>query len=304
MLLASLGEAAPVAGVFASFMISTLFRTVSVVPGGLGTFEAASVFTLKLAGVPVAVALSATLLFRGLSFWLPMLPGLYFAHRHRGPGAKADHPTVERWWSLSPDTVAARLGGTTAGLSAVEAARRLDTFGANELIEQTTHSLASVVKSQVASPLLLLLLFAAVVSALTGEWIDAAIVMLIVVISVGIGTSREYRAHQAVAALRARVHTKAMAIRDGRPGSVEARQVVPGDVVALEAGSLIPADGVVVEATDFFVNEAVLTGESFPVEKRPGAVAAATRGAWRSSSSWPRWPALSARPGPGTSSWR
>lgn len=83
MLILSLGQAASLTGVFASFMISTLLRTISVVPGGLGAFEAASVVTLRLAGVPVAVALSATLLFRGLSFWLPMIPGLIFSRSAR-----------------------------------------------------------------------------------------------------------------------------------------------------------------------------------------------------------------------------
>jgi Mg2+-importing ATPase len=82
-LIRSLGEFASPAGVFASFMVSTLLRTIAFVPGGLGIFEAASVVTLKLAGVPVAVALTATLLFRGLSFWLPMVPGLVFSRGAR-----------------------------------------------------------------------------------------------------------------------------------------------------------------------------------------------------------------------------
>ena len=81
-LIRSLGEIPPsVPGVFASFMLSTLLRDVGIVPGGLGIFEAASVVTLRLAGVPVAAALSATLLFRGLSFWLPMIPGIIFSRR-------------------------------------------------------------------------------------------------------------------------------------------------------------------------------------------------------------------------------
>lgn len=84
VLILSLGVRASPTGVFASFMISSLLRTVGVIPGGLGTFEAASIITLKLAGVSVPVALSATLLFRGLSFWIPMVPGLVFS---RGAGA-------------------------------------------------------------------------------------------------------------------------------------------------------------------------------------------------------------------------
>ncbi len=83
VLIRSLRETASPTGVFASFMVSTLLRTISIVPGGLGAFEAASVLTLKVAGVPLAVALAATLLFRGLSFWLPMVPGLVFS---RGAG--------------------------------------------------------------------------------------------------------------------------------------------------------------------------------------------------------------------------
>ena len=79
ILIRSLGEVASPTGVFASFMVSTLLRTIGIVPGGLGVFEAASVVTLKLAGVSVPVALAATLLFRGLSFWLPMVPGLAFS---------------------------------------------------------------------------------------------------------------------------------------------------------------------------------------------------------------------------------
>ena len=66
-------------------MISTLLRTVGIVPGGLGTFEAASVLTLRVIGVPLATALAATLLFRGLSFWLPMVPGLIFSRQARKP---------------------------------------------------------------------------------------------------------------------------------------------------------------------------------------------------------------------------
>jgi Mg2+-importing ATPase len=83
ILIRSLGEVASPTGVFASFMVSTLLRTIGIIPGGLGVFEAASVVTLKLVGVSVPVALAATLLFRGLSFWLPMVPGLVFSREVR-----------------------------------------------------------------------------------------------------------------------------------------------------------------------------------------------------------------------------
>jgi Mg2+-importing ATPase len=81
VLIRSLGASAPADAVFASFMVSSLFRTMAIVPGGLGTYEAASVFTLRMIGLGLPLAFSATLLFRGLSFWLPMLPGLWYSHR-------------------------------------------------------------------------------------------------------------------------------------------------------------------------------------------------------------------------------
>jgi Mg2+-importing ATPase len=126
--------------------------------------------------------------------------------------------------------------------------------------------------AQVQSPLLLILVFAAVVSAFTGEWMDALIVLLIIRASVGIGYSREYSAQTAVVALQAQVRTKAHVMRDGNRVVIPVEEVVPGDVVLLSAGSLVPADGILLDATDFFVSEAVLTGESFPVEKEPGIV--------------------------------
>jgi magnesium-transporting ATPase (P-type) len=126
--------------------------------------------------------------------------------------------------------------------------------------------------SQFRSPLLLLLVFAAAASALTGEWADASIVLLIVAGTAGTGYSREYSAETAAAALGARLRTHTTVLRDSSTASVPAEEIVPGDVLLLSAGSLVPADCVILQATDCFVSEAVLTGESFPAEKRPGAL--------------------------------
>jgi Mg2+-importing ATPase len=120
----------------------------------------------------------------------------------------------------------------------------------------------------------LILIFAAVVSAIAGEWTDAAIVVAIVVASAVLSFAQEYKASQAVEKLRAQVTIKANVVRDGTPRLIPAEEIVPGDIVLLSAGSLIPADGVVLEARDFFVDQAVLTGETFPVEKKPGSVQA------------------------------
>ncbi len=175
---------------------------------------------------------------------------------------------LDSYWSLEPEQVATQLGVGLDGLSSAEARARLQRFGRNTLREDKL-SWLRVFVSQIASPLTLLLVFASVASALTGEWVDASIVLGIVLASVGIGFSREYSAQVAVATLRARVQTLTKVLRDGHAAELPVQEVVPGDVVLLAAGSLVPADAILLEATDFYLSEAVLTGESFPVQKRP-----------------------------------
>ena len=103
------------------------------------------------------------------------------------------------------------------------------------------------------------------------EWTDAGIVLAVVLGSTVLGFVQEYRASAAVEKLRSQVTIKSNVLR-GQPQMLPSERVVPGDVVLLSAGSLVPADGVVLDAQDFFVNQAVLTGETFPVEKQPGNV--------------------------------
>jgi Mg2+-importing ATPase len=180
---------------------------------------------------------------------------------------------TERYWTLDADELSRRLDSTSDGLSSAEARERLERYGPNELLEESRLSRLRVLWSQVRSPLLLILLFAAVISALTREWSDAAIVLAIVLATVGIGYVREYGAQAAVASLRARVKTRASVMRDGETRLVPLEEIVPGDVVLLAAGSLVPADARILEASDCYVSEAVLTGESFPVQKKAGIVA-------------------------------
>jgi Mg2+-importing ATPase len=176
------------------------------------------------------------------------------------------------YWAMAPDDAAAQVAAAPAGLSSPEAARRLARYGPNEARESPGITRLGVLWSQLRSPLLLLLLFAAAVSIVTGEWTDAIIVLAIVVASVGIGYTREYRAQTAAEELRTRVRVQTVALRDGEARSVPIAEVVPGDVVLVSAGSIVPADVLLLEAADCYVNESVLTGESFPVRKRPGTV--------------------------------
>jgi Mg2+-importing ATPase len=183
-------------------------------------------------------------------------------------------PAAAPYWSAPIDEVERRLQSGPNGLAAPEAADRLNRYGPNVLEASSSRTWFDVLSNQLRSPLLLLLVFAAIASGLTQEWFDAGMVLVIVVTTVVTGFAREYSAETAAQALRARVRIRTRALRDSRLEDVDLTTVVPGDVIELAAGSLVPGDGILLEATDFFVSEAALTGESFPVEKRPGPVAA------------------------------
>ncbi|MEO8701648.1 MAG: magnesium-translocating P-type ATPase [Kofleriaceae bacterium] len=178
------------------------------------------------------------------------------------------------YWTKTPAEAASELGVTLAGLTTSEAAGRLESAGSNELHPRRGASRLTVMWRQVRSPLVLLLVFAAIVSAFSQEWIDASIVGAILVASVGIGYRREYHAETAIAALLDRVQITVAVIRDGVRASIPYRDVVPGDVVMLSAGTIVPADCLLVETAELHVDDAVLTGESFPVLKHVGSVAA------------------------------
>ena len=136
---------------------------------------------------------------------------------------------------------------------------------------------------QFESPLVLILVFAAAVSLVLRDWVEACIILAIVLGSTLLGFAQEHRASRAVSALRRRLALTVRVVRNGAEASVPAAEVVPGDVIRLSAGNLVPADGVVLEARDFLVTEASLTGESFPVEKQPGVVPAATPASGRTN---------------------
>jgi len=181
---------------------------------------------------------------------------------------------VTGYWRLTPADAARALGVTLDGLRSTEAEARLAEHGPNVVRARRRLTRLRILWRQLESPLLLMLVFAAAGSAVTGEWVDSAIVLAIVAVSAGIGYQRESRANVTAEALAARLHTRVNAIRDARSVLVPIEHIVPGDVVILSAGSLVPGDGLVVESTDLFVSEAALTGESFPAAKRPGMVPA------------------------------
>jgi len=178
-------------------------------------------------------------------------------------------PAVDQYWSRRQDDLVAVLGSTPGGLSNAEAEERLQRFGRNALRSRQRATPLQLFLRQFTSPIVLILLFATVVSALTQEWVDAVLILAIVLGSAALSFSQEHRANAAAERLRAQITVKATVLRDGQPQSIPATDVVPGDVILLSAGSLIPADAVLLDATDFYVNQAVLTGETFPVPKAP-----------------------------------
>ena len=207
--------------------------------------------------------------------WLPRLLGGARRYSRLAVAVRAhvSHGSSRQtYWALDAGVLAEQLGSRRDGLSGQEAAGRLGRYGVNSLRERQRLSRLDVVVRQVRSPLLLLLVFAAAAAGVTGAWLEAALVGAIVIVTVGIGYSREYSAQVAAARLQAHLVAQATVLRDGHSRSIPVVEIVPGDVVILSAGSLVPADAVVLEATDFFVSEGVLTGESFPVQKGPATV--------------------------------
>jgi Mg2+-importing ATPase len=155
------------------------------------------------------------------------------------------------------------------GLSDDEAAARLVTFGRNTVGGSRRIPVVVDLLSRLKNPLLVLLLFAAAVSLATGDVGSACIVLAMVVMSAVLDFIQERNAGRAAEKLRRAAGVRATVVRRGHPREILAEDVVPGDVVVLSAGDLVPGDGVVLEARDLFVNQALLTGEPYPVEKSP-----------------------------------
>lgn len=179
----------------------------------------------------------------------------------------------DAYWTRPPEELFELLHSTATGLSQEEARKRLVEFGPNRLSDSTVLMPLRLLLAQFSNPLVLILLFAALVSSYLHEWLDAMIIIVIVLGSCGLGFIQEYRAAVAVARLRQQVASSVCVLRDAVEKRLPSEEVVPGDVLLLSAGNLIPADGIVLETKDFFVSESVLTGETFPVEKTPGQAA-------------------------------
>ncbi len=180
---------------------------------------------------------------------------------------------MEEWFRLNSQQVLEKLSTSKeSGLSGEEARRRLEQYGSNELVDRGAKSPWKILLEQFTGIMIIILIISAVISIFLHEYADAIAILIIVFLNAILGFTQEYRAEKAMEALKdmavPRVHVR----RDGRVQEIEAKHLVPGDIVVLEAGNRIPADGRLVESQNLRIQEAVLTGESEPVEKNVDAL--------------------------------
>lgn len=180
------------------------------------------------------------------------------------------------WHSLSIEQALQTLGSARAGLNDDTARDRLSQYGPNELAGKKKTSPVVVFLKQFLSPLIYVLLVAVVISVVVGHFIDAGVIMGVLILNAVIGFIQESRAEKAMEALIQLAAPRATVRRGGKLKQVPARQIVPGDVLLLETGDRVPADCRLIEVSNLKVNEAMLTGESMPVDKRTDLVSEET----------------------------
>jgi len=190
------------------------------------------------------------------------------------------------FWSIPVEDMLQKLETVKEGLSNNEAQKRLSLYGSNLLKPQKRSDVLTLLVSQFKSPIILILLFATVLSFFLHDPIDALIILIIVLVSGLLGFWQEHSASNAVKKLLTIVQIKAEVLRDGKSKEISVEEIVPGDIVILNAGDIVPGDGLVVESKDLFVDEAMLTGETFPVEKMAAELPAETLLGERTNTLW------------------
>jgi len=192
----------------------------------------------------------------------------------------------QSFWSISVKESLNKLQATASGLTTHEAKKRLTNYGANRLKPQKRSDAFTHLIAQFKSPIILILLVATGLSLFLHNIVDASIILTIVLISGLLGFWQEHSASNAIEKLLAIVQIKAAVLRDGKQTEIPVEDIVPGDIVILNAGDIVPGDCQLLEEKDIFVDEAMLTGETFPVEKTVVVLPADTPLAQRTNTVW------------------
>lgn len=172
------------------------------------------------------------------------------------------------WYRLSKEEVLSKLKtDEKMGLSPQEVESRLQEHGPNELMEEAKKPFVKKLAEQFLDPMILILLAAAVVSGIVGEWVDSVIILAIVVVNAALSLFQEGKAEEAIAALKKMSSPTVKVVREGKTSEIASNQLVPGDLVILETGDIVPADLRLIESTNLKIDESSLTGESVSVEK-------------------------------------
>jgi len=178
------------------------------------------------------------------------------------------------FWSLPSETILQMLNTSRRGLTSEDAESRLKEQGENTIAGKKDTSKIMLFFSQFKNPIVIILIIATSISAVMGEWIDATIILFIVLASAILSFLQEYSAGNAIEDLRSKVQAKSTVLRDGKEIDIPSKKLVAGDIVRLSTGSLVPADGLILESMECYVNQSILTGESLPSEKTALPVAA------------------------------
>ncbi|OGQ00263.1 MAG: ATPase [Deltaproteobacteria bacterium RBG_19FT_COMBO_46_12] len=174
-----------------------------------------------------------------------------------------------KWYQLEENEVLKKLETSEEGLSDSEAGKRLETYGPNKLPEAEAISKLKIILHQFTSPLIYILMVAAIVTAFLGEYIDTGVIVAVLILNATIGYFQEFKAETSVRALKGMVVLKTRVVREGKEREILSEQLVPGDIVLLASGMRVPADLRLFKTSELRVEEAALTGESVPVEKKP-----------------------------------
>lgn len=173
---------------------------------------------------------------------------------------------TNNYWTELPKEVISKLNSSEAGLSEDEAKRRLQKYGLNE-VTKARRTWAQILLAQFTSPLLLILVGASILSAFVGDVTDTIVIIAIVIVNGILGFFQEYKSEKAIEKLKKYITLRAKVIRDGKKTEIDAKYLVPGDIVLIEIGDKIPADLRLIKTNELSIDQSLLTGEPYPVEK-------------------------------------